>query len=75
VDDRIGPTGRRNVLRGLVAAADSAERDDNRFNGRIMEFVVRRTATLLGNGERIDLYDTNSVTFQVPTARWSTASQ
>ena len=67
MDGRISPTG--NELGGLAAAADSADRDDNRSGGRVTEFVVRGSATLLVNSERIDLYNTNSVTFQVPAGR------
>jgi hypothetical protein len=58
-DDEVGG----GVVRGSV---DGGERDSYRFDGRVTEFVVRGSATLLVNGERIDLRDTNSVTLEAP---------
>ena len=49
------------VVRGAV---EDGERDSYRFTGRVTEFVVRGAATVLVNGERIDLRDTNSVTLE-----------
>ncbi|NHN47780.1 hypothetical protein G9464_09245 [Halostella sp. JP-L12] len=49
------------VVRGAV---ESGERDSYRFAGKVTEFVLRGSATVLVNGERIDLRDTNSVTIE-----------